>query len=325
MASQRKSQLLTKKVDKDSALEGIGAKNIVDKPNKLDICCGRGKRFLSHPGNLLFQSLVRDNAHRYAAAPTKVSKSEVVASIVDELATQGARFLKRDESSKGWYEMSQLLAHDKTGHAIRDLLMQHRKKSPANGLAGERKNKRASKTNICDQDSPSSTQPMLHFPQQLHTPAPETDLHVVSTPSSPHEADEFRFQQFDTNEVNNGIGQYHVVPVCSPDLTTSPVQSETYPTVESSNPNLFEYRDFSGHDIDLKLLPVVRSGPITESTTTTKPSAAFIPWDGPSTKPIYSSEVFPTLPSVPEPFCFSEWQHLAIAQLRENWLSGHLC
>lgn len=97
---------------------------IVDTPRDLDICCGRGKGFFSHPGNILFQESVRQNVERYRSAASKNLKSTVVADIVKDLLREGLRFIKRDLESGSWFVLSQACCHEKTGHAIRDHLIQ---------------------------------------------------------------------------------------------------------------------------------------------------------------------------------------------------------
>jgi len=108
--------------------EDADAKEYIGKPRDLDICCGRGKGFFTHPGNKIFQNSVKDNLQRYTHAPSKNRKSEVVSNMVQELYLQGLRFVKRDpEASNRWFVLSSALAHEKAGHAIRDCLMQRRR------------------------------------------------------------------------------------------------------------------------------------------------------------------------------------------------------
>lgn len=87
----------------------------------LDVRCGRGKGHLNHPGNVLFQKLVKENLLPYATASSKTNKSLVVALVVDHLFQRGSRFVKKNKAGK-WYDIGAQLAHDKTGHAIRDMI-----------------------------------------------------------------------------------------------------------------------------------------------------------------------------------------------------------
>lgn len=93
----------------------------------MDICCGRGKGFFSHPGNKLFQQVIRQCAQRYEASNSKHIKSQVVSSVVEGLAANGCRFVKKDGPSGRWFVLTRLLSHEKTGHAIRDHIIQRKK------------------------------------------------------------------------------------------------------------------------------------------------------------------------------------------------------
>ena len=91
-------------------------------PTDKDILCGRGNAFANHPGNKNFSIVVRDNLQRYVDAPKRMEKSMVVASVVAEIVNSGTRFVKQEKSSGRWYQMNQDQMHEKTGHAIRDLI-----------------------------------------------------------------------------------------------------------------------------------------------------------------------------------------------------------
>jgi hypothetical protein len=93
-----------------------------------DICCGRGKGFINHPGNQKFQDIIHANLERYSVATSKNGKSKVVSSIVSDLLDNGARFVKKDTLSGKWYDIGISQAHEKTGHAIRDHILNKSKR-----------------------------------------------------------------------------------------------------------------------------------------------------------------------------------------------------
>jgi hypothetical protein len=93
-----------------------------DQPNALDIVCERGKAFRSHLGNHKFSEAIRSNVQRYHKAEKRRDKSQVVATVISSLKEEGHRFVKLDKKSKRYYEIGEHLAHEKTGHALRDLL-----------------------------------------------------------------------------------------------------------------------------------------------------------------------------------------------------------
>jgi hypothetical protein len=91
-------------------------------PTEIDIICGRGKKIAKHPGNKIFNQAIHHNLQNYADAPNRIDKGIVVASVVNSLLDQGARFLTQDKNSKNYYVLSSEQIHGKTGHAIRDIL-----------------------------------------------------------------------------------------------------------------------------------------------------------------------------------------------------------
>jgi hypothetical protein len=91
-------------------------------PSNNDILCGRGKLYSKHPGNSKFSSVIRGSLQRYVDAPKRVDKSIVVASILIGLQEMGHRFVKHDKSTNQWFMLGDEPSHEKTGHAIRDLL-----------------------------------------------------------------------------------------------------------------------------------------------------------------------------------------------------------
>lgn len=94
------------------------------QPSYKDIHCGRGKSYARLPGNIAFVKTLKANAGVYEAANTRQEKSNVVALIVDSIRASGGRFIKYDSNKnhQQFYEISRIAAHEKTGHALRDLI-----------------------------------------------------------------------------------------------------------------------------------------------------------------------------------------------------------
>jgi hypothetical protein len=65
---------------------------------------------------------------KYAKASSKREKRNLVSAIVARLLRSGARFVKHDRESGKWYDIGKLQAHEKTGHAIRDHIINRSKK-----------------------------------------------------------------------------------------------------------------------------------------------------------------------------------------------------
>lgn len=89
-----------------------------------DILCGRGRSCYNHIGNKRFRITIAMNLKRYVNAKTKVKKSQVVHSIVQHLrhSTSVGGFIKKNHRTGRYMLVSDHLAREKVGHALRDAL-----------------------------------------------------------------------------------------------------------------------------------------------------------------------------------------------------------
>lgn len=85
-----------------------------------DVLCGRGKTSFNHVGNRRFRDLIAASTEKYNNARSRLEKSMVVHSIVEQVKKVQGRFLKQDRYSGRWYELDERQAKEKVGHAIRD-------------------------------------------------------------------------------------------------------------------------------------------------------------------------------------------------------------
>jgi hypothetical protein len=113
----------------------------ISKPSDLDVCCGRGKIHMNHPGNQVFKRLVRANLRRYAGAPSNAEKSFIVSWIVGRLLSTGSRFIKKSDATGKWYDIGEAQAREKTGRAIRDITFKSK------FILSDARNERTSKVN----------------------------------------------------------------------------------------------------------------------------------------------------------------------------------
>jgi len=93
-------------------------------PGPSDIICGRGNVFSNRMGNQYFNTVVRSGLDEYREAPNRPAKIKVVNGILSEIRLAGVRFAKWDAKKERWYELSDVNAHKKVGHAIRDTIRQ---------------------------------------------------------------------------------------------------------------------------------------------------------------------------------------------------------
>jgi hypothetical protein len=168
---------------------------VVSELRDVDICCGRGKRYSNHLGNGTFQKSVKANMEAYAKASSKREKSNFVSEIVGTLLSSGARFVKQDRESGTWYDIGEAQARDKTGHAIRDHIMNRSKRRAQSGIAITVKAKTTKKQEVRPSTCPSSlaTPKATGFTKNVHkqtekttdtNPPPVADLVKSIEPTS---------------------------------------------------------------------------------------------------------------------------------------------
>jgi hypothetical protein len=106
-------------IDESNENEFLGEP--IDQPHPHDVLSGRGNFVNHHPGNEYFRKLVKTHKVMYVKAP-KSQKPEFSKMIYDAIRNQDppGRFLKQDETTKLWYEISDRKAVDKTRQALRE-------------------------------------------------------------------------------------------------------------------------------------------------------------------------------------------------------------
>jgi len=84
-------------------------------PGENDVICARGKRALNHSGNRKFRGMIEANLHKYSLATTKLEKSLIVSSIVQNVreSSPDGGFVKQEEGI--WYEVGDHIAREKCG------------------------------------------------------------------------------------------------------------------------------------------------------------------------------------------------------------------
>lgn len=84
-------------------------------PGQMDVICARGKVAQRHSGNERLRAIIESNVHEYAYAPTKLSKSTIVSSILDAVRDGNPRggFVKYEGGA--WHDVGDLVAREKIG------------------------------------------------------------------------------------------------------------------------------------------------------------------------------------------------------------------
>ncbi|GAX09411.1 hypothetical protein FisN_6Lh215 [Fistulifera solaris] len=95
---------------------------IYDTPVDSDVLCGQDKNLKNHPGNKIFDSMVKSEATRYQGASSKQEKMDISQEIVTNMRKRyNSRFLKKFtvNGKEFWKEISDAKARDKVTHKIR--------------------------------------------------------------------------------------------------------------------------------------------------------------------------------------------------------------
>jgi len=116
-------QMITKKDSRTS----LNMLPVNFEPSNNDVLCGRGNVYSNHYGNQFFGKVIRENITVYKEATSRPDKIKVVDGILGKIRDNGARFTKVDTQTERWYELNDVQAHQKIGHAIRDTIRLLRK------------------------------------------------------------------------------------------------------------------------------------------------------------------------------------------------------
>lgn len=84
-----------------------------------DILLGRDKFAFSHTGNQRFRVIVNSYRAAYQNAKNRESKTKITTQVIQGIHQCGGRFLKKDEDSGEYVEVSNEVAHEKVSHALR--------------------------------------------------------------------------------------------------------------------------------------------------------------------------------------------------------------
>ena len=98
--------------DKDTVVTTI------DLPSKKDILLGRGSKFYLHPGNRLLHEIVGKYYEEYNTL-NRQGKTRLAKEIVTLVHNYSGHFIKLDDKSGMWMEVSDLEAREKVSHSFR--------------------------------------------------------------------------------------------------------------------------------------------------------------------------------------------------------------
>jgi len=95
-------------------------------PGKWDVICQRGKECYDHVGNHRFRMIIDSHLSTYMEVMSRRQKTRIVSTIVKNIrvATEesGGGFVRKDLLTRRWYKVSDKLAREKVGQALRDAI-----------------------------------------------------------------------------------------------------------------------------------------------------------------------------------------------------------
>lgn len=98
-------------------------------PQANDVMCGRGADARNHVGNKRFRMQISLHCEAYAKA-SKSEKTKITRMIVDSVARDSGRFLKKDPTTGEWYEIDDRSSREKTGQSLREMAASKVTKKP---------------------------------------------------------------------------------------------------------------------------------------------------------------------------------------------------
>lgn len=111
-------------VPRQQIKKGIAA---CTKPGPYHVICARGADVKKHAGNVLFKQKIQEGANAYHQAESKLFKSLHVSSVISFFEENGGGFVKNCNGV--WCKVSEQLAREKVGQALRDQLSSQYKSS----------------------------------------------------------------------------------------------------------------------------------------------------------------------------------------------------
>lgn len=83
-----------------------------------DIIFGRGRGFQNHPGNLRMRTIIEKYKNEYHSL-RRQGKRDMVEKVYEEIAENGARFLKKMDGEDNWVKVDVPIALQKVSHTLR--------------------------------------------------------------------------------------------------------------------------------------------------------------------------------------------------------------
>jgi len=111
-------------VQYQKALGSEGAKPPQAAPHgtrEFDVLLGRGRVHMKHNGNLYYRNLINSYSSRYQAAKSRIDKKQIKLEVLNCFKDKG-KFMKYDDESNKWKEVSSAYALEKIKESLQNVL-----------------------------------------------------------------------------------------------------------------------------------------------------------------------------------------------------------
>jgi hypothetical protein len=92
----------------------------VKEPSREDVLFGRGGGTNFHQGNMHYRAKIKSKQRDYINARQRAIKTIIISDIIEQVHTEGGRFLKQDDKDKLWYEVDEKEVKKKTSQTLRE-------------------------------------------------------------------------------------------------------------------------------------------------------------------------------------------------------------
>eukprot|EP00542_Grammatophora_oceanica_P012177 CAMPEP_0194032924 /NCGR_PEP_ID=MMETSP0009_2-20130614/5762_1 /TAXON_ID=210454 /ORGANISM="Grammatophora oceanica, Strain CCMP 410" /LENGTH=244 /DNA_ID=CAMNT_0038673505 /DNA_START=50 /DNA_END=784 /DNA_ORIENTATION=+ len=119
---RRTNQQAMTAVDKRSSIFSSEILPEAYSPSKSAVISGKGKACFNNPGNVKFREIIRKTLPSYRKMSSKMEKTCVLSSIVENIKSScadGIGFIRKDSGDGRWYELSDDAAREKVGFTLR--------------------------------------------------------------------------------------------------------------------------------------------------------------------------------------------------------------
>jgi len=89
--------------------------------SEFDVLLGRGRIHTKHNGNLYYRKLINSHSARYQAAKSRIDKKQIKLEVLNCFKDKG-RFMKYDDESNKWKEVSSTYALEKIKESLQNVL-----------------------------------------------------------------------------------------------------------------------------------------------------------------------------------------------------------